>query len=239
MKGNYSEALLAIDKELGNDKRFMDMDNVLHLSRALNLGELAGDSDKSKREQMFQALEEACGQKGACFLAEATYALRLAEDASFEKNEKVHTAWPHMLKAVQLNEADKKPRPEAFVLGTTIPVTRTFLLDTYGYVLFKEGYRRLSRSLFTHCIYVDPNFSSPYLHLAEWYIICRPNNDNATKVAKLCLEIAILLEGKKASLIRIRAETKLGELNTSRKENVVELPELPHEIKEIDPTVQF
>jgi len=58
-------------------------------------------------------------------------------------------------------------------------------------------------------------------------------------VAKLCLEIAILLEGKKASLIRIRAETKLGELNTSRKENVVELPELPHEIKEIDPTVQF
>ncbi len=113
------------------------------------------------------------------------------------------------------------------VMGAAVPLTWTFLLDAYGFGLLKAGHLRLSRSLLEKCIKDDPSFSSPYVHLAEWYLTYdkmqqkagsrAPTSREITRktvrtLAEVCLHLTLKLEGKRNSRISRRARTLLDKV---------------------------
>ncbi len=202
-QGQYEKALITVTQELERPTRDTLHDNPLMLQYALVLGEL------NQRPKMYEALEKTLDRFSDCILTTVTLALRLAEDIPFSRDEieskkhadKQSRALDLIWNALQLIE--KKPPASLLVslLGASIPVNGSFLLDSYGYVLLKTGRFFLARTLLHQCIYMDPHFSSPYLHLAELYLVTKSNPD----LIQLCAWIAIDLEGSRDSLIKKRA----------------------------------
>ena len=222
-QGNYPDCLNTIETELSNSKRDKTLDAMLHCCHALCLSEIEG-----RREKMMEALRQALNIRSKegkeCILSKITCGLRLAEELPLLPNEEdtrdreapLNEIW----KALRLNAKEIPVGVIDKAIGISIPVTWTFLLDSYGYALLKAGDLRLSRSLFTQCIHEDPNFSSPYLHLGEWYLtqgarVSKDKNlktqERATELARFCFYIAKLFEGKRDSLIKRRANDKLSE----------------------------
>ncbi len=215
-RGDYLLALDCIDVVLRNAKGESTLNSHLYLFQSLIHGEL-----KDHEDEMFKTLEKALERNKNCILARTTFSLRKAEKLKLEKQnvEKSEEPLNEIWKALKLNKNEMSPELLELVIGSSIPVTWTFLLDAYGYALLKSGDYRFSRSLLIQCILEDTSFSSPYLHLAEWYISRRIDyeNDKLTErqlqLAKLCLKAAIQLEGKKYSRIKKRASEILDKLN--------------------------
>jgi hypothetical protein len=222
-RGDYEKILVNIERELNNDKRNKKLDTYLHLSKTLALGEL-NDMDK-----MFISLDEAQETskkilRTDCLLAKATLSLRLAEQIPLDGTDQkpLREIWT----ALNLHAKNASADLMAVVFGTAVPVTWTFLLDAYGYSLLKAGHKKFSKSFLTYCIIEDPGFSSPYLHLGEWYKIDAMTESNSTDIEKnershrlatLCFQLALKLEGNKDSLIRRRAQSLLDQQKKSGK----------------------
>lgn len=221
IRGDYRLAVRAIEKELGRKERDQSLDGFLYLHKALSLADL------NERKEMHQALESALRCQEDCMLTRVTIGLRLAEDISPEdaiRDEKQADNSPKQ-KAVKyiwyaLKNESSQPELITQIVGRTVPATWTFLLDAYAYVLLKAGHVRFSRALLAAAIYEDPYFSSPYLHLGEWCIAdllrarrqnpsgyaTQKNSERSRRVGRLCLNIAIQLEGKRRSNTKRRAE---------------------------------
>lgn len=213
IKGEYPSARAIVEKELGREKHDHAYDTFLYLHKALNL------ADMDFREEMREALEMALQCHGDCFLSLVTKGLRIAEELSLDGNtnsDEAKEALNCIWEAMKINDKSQ-PKLAARIVGRAIPVTWTFLLDAYAYVLLKAGHIRFSRALLTECISEDPYFSSPYLHLAEWCIadILRSNSTRlapskkSQRIGRLCLAIAINLEGRRESLTKRRAKAFL------------------------------
>ncbi|MFQ5639412.1 MAG: hypothetical protein ACE5IR_15615 [bacterium] len=210
IQGKYQEGLKIIEEELKNPDRNKELDAYLYCQKALAHSEL------DERDLMYKALDKSLKLKPTCLLSKVTKSLRLGEDLEDslekkpemsdedkeEKNEEpLHEIWG----ALKLNAQENPLESIAKVIGSAVPVTWTFFLDAYAYALLHVGDFRFSRSLLKVCIKDDPSFSSPYLHLGEWYMKTK-TDDKFKKLAKLCLSVALKLEGEKNSLIKRRSE---------------------------------
>jgi hypothetical protein len=124
-------------------------------------------------------LRQDSGRAGRACFRNLTWALRAAEAidimgdmaASKPGLAKLETAMGQIMVESMPSPSDYGPeRVAERMVDTSVPLTWSFLLDSYGYVLFKSGDDRICRSLFSSCIQEDPQFASAYLHLAEWYL---------------------------------------------------------------------
>ena len=240
IKGEYGYARDIIEAKLSDGEPDATLRTFLHLHLALNLADLG------RRDQMRNALKDAMECHGDCLLSLVTNGLRTAEDIPLEgdsensdsedsRQEALHCIW----EALKINDG-ARPELIARIVGRSVPVTWTFLLDAYAYVLLKARHVRFSKALLTECIYEDPYFSSPYLHLGEWCIsevmrarrrlearepkqviteqserdAIQANSERSRRVAKLCLNIAIQLEGGRKSLTKRRAGALLRDYSS-------------------------
>lgn len=220
-KGDYSKALKQIEHALAQGRPASEYRTTLLLLKALC------HADLNERKDMYSALKSAIRLDNECLLAKVSLALRSAEELSVKDIGKRRRATQKesilegIWKAVKLNELELSIEPFLSVIESSVPVTWTFLLDAYAYVLLKYGRRKFSKSLLLQCIYEDPIFSSPYLHLGEWYeyeaqtrIDRDGEHDKVKNLAKLCYHITICLEGIKDSLIKRRAVNLLRDLES-------------------------
>jgi hypothetical protein len=235
IEGNYRKAREIVEKELARQERDDKLDTYLYLYLALSL------ADSDQRSEMNTSLGRATEDQ-TNILALITKALRTAEAIPIDsskitqadeilRQEALRDIW----KALRLNDMSR-PDLVASIVGRAMPASWTFLLDAYAYVLMKAGHLAFSKALLTHCIYEDPYFSSPYLHLAEWCIadVLRAERDlrsvsretksdrkqrkaiitnaeRSQRVGRLGLRIAIRLEGKREGLTKRRAQALLHE----------------------------
>lgn len=198
-------------RQKGDASDYKSHEHFLHLHFALNESERFDHTGNWKnRDNIFNNLEIAHKINPKCLLTCATYALRLAGEIGKEKNdEKANNDLKNMSleliwEAMKSYEGPENPKPVSLVTGMTVPVTYKFLMDTYGYVLLKNGMLRFAKALIQQCIYEDPTYSAAFLHHAEWFIeyynnFNRKNNkknigESWKKAARLNLYIAIELE---------------------------------------------
>lgn len=223
---NYDTAISLIKDRL-EEKEFSH-EHFLHLHYALNESErFKRNGEWRNKDRVFHHLEEAHVSNPNCLLTCATYALRLADE--IEKNEtdtlKKEKALSLIWQAMKLYEDRSKPKIVSLITGMTVPVTYTFLLDTYGYVLLKCGRLRFAKALLLQCLFQDPSYSATYLHLAEWYFEYYGNNNNLSreserwrKAAQLNLLIAIEIEkefdqSNQGTLISKKAKKLLSQIS--------------------------
>lgn len=226
--GDYAEARATIEIELDRPDHDHSLEKFLYLQMALSLGDL------SLEHLMVEALDQARTLDPQCLLTLITTGVRIAEQLHFDgepdyetEGDKREAALEYIWDALKLNER-LEPELMSRIVGRAVPVTLTFLLDSYAYVLLKAGHDKLSRALLTQCLVYDPYFSSPYLHLGEWYVahilkakaLASHTNDEVKKaellasvnryrrVAPLCLHVALQLE-RRDSRIKRRATAML------------------------------
>ena len=213
-QGNYPKCLHTIETELANDRRDPDLESQLYCCRALCRSD-AGGGDDMMFKDLERALEIRTKQKNDCVLARISLSLRLAEKVPMEGDEdnqdRVRSFW-HIWRALKLYAKGIPLETLELVIGVTVPISWTLILDAYGFSLLKLNDMRLSKSVLTYCIYVDPGFSSPYLHLGEWHLTEAMTKQNQyekfhqNELAKYCFLMAKYLEGKKESRIKRRAD---------------------------------
>lgn len=226
-RGQYLEALDVLKGELvrpDRQQRDVPLQGLLHLQMALNYGEL------DQKVEMREALAAAERHSIDCLLTQVTIALRDAEEVSvddarypvdFDDPTDVRTApLRRMWRALHLHErmARSSMSSWSLITGSTIPVTWTFLLDSYAYVLMKAGRLRFAKSLFEHCVYVDPTFASPYVHLGEMHLILARSagGPSHARLANMCLRIGMSLQGRRQTLLKRRAELLLDIAKSER-----------------------
>jgi hypothetical protein len=202
--------------------------NYYHLHYALNESERFDyNGNWINKDNIFNHLEEAYKLNPDCLLTCATYALRIAGEIKVGDNnhqEEKEKALKLIWRAMKINEGKPIRKIVALATGMTIPLTYTFLLDTYGYVLLKNDKTRFAKALILQCVFQDPTFSATYLHLAELYYTYYHNNTSKKlrdriwqRSAKFCLYIAIETEKdkykvNKESLISTRAKMLLEKI---------------------------
>lgn len=163
------EDLMASDKA---PEWFEKNIHFFRLHKALNLNDMGKSNDDIEK-----ILEDALEKRNDCLLANATLALVIANkiDINTPNEERQKKAQDYVWKAMKMYEG-KYNEINGVITGTTVSFTYSFLLDTYGYVLFKTCMSKFSRAIFSKCIHIDPSFSPPFLHQAEWYIEWKKND---------------------------------------------------------------
>jgi tetratricopeptide (TPR) repeat protein len=207
MRGQYDSALLPLEKIAPNIGGSSYVNGLILLQKALVLSELGRD------EEMYDALQRSLSHNPKCFLSNITLGLHLAEDLPPHEQpseELGQRQKPITLirEAMQLNADARNSELLSNLIGYSIPLSWAFLQDSYGYALLKAGDYAFSKSLFLDCIRKEPNLTSAYLHLGEWYLSDCMNHDRSKerlRLANLCFAIAISLEGKKKSRIARRS----------------------------------
>ncbi len=196
----YDIALnLVHEKETNAPEWFKENKHFFHLHFSLNKYEKS--VQLHEKAQIIQNLQDAIIHTPHCLLSNATLALMIANDIDIsdendESMDQKKKALDLIWNAMKIYEIrDKNPKIISLITGMTIPFTYSFLLDTYGYVLFKNGYLKFSKALFMQCLAQDPSFSPTYIHLAEWYIEyskrVKSKGEVLLRAAKLNLHIAI------------------------------------------------
>jgi hypothetical protein len=224
---DYENALHLLNEKM-TDQGAADQ-HFYHLHYALNESErFDHKGDWVNREKIFSNLEKANTINPDCLLTCATYALRIASELNTDisnQNDKRNTALRLIWHAMKLYEQKSQAKVVSLVTGMTIPVTYTFLLDTYGYVLLKCGKTRFAKALILQGLFQDPSYSATYLHLAEWYLNFygednsqeKKFNDLWRKAARLNLYIAIEIEREydsqdKGTFISMKAKKLLKKI---------------------------
>lgn len=218
---------LISEKELTHPEWYQNNEHFFCLLRALNQNEKTDNRDDIKiNKAIVDDFMRAVSVNDSCLLSNASLALKLANEidlGSVKEGDtlKKEMSLKHIWRAMTIyEERDKNPKILSLVAGLTIPFTYSFLLDTYGYVLLKNGRLRFSKALFIQCVYQDATFSPSYLHLAEWFREYYKNHENDywKKAARLNLYIAIYNEkvgnkGGNDSFISDKAKEVLRSLN--------------------------
>jgi hypothetical protein len=223
--GKYDDCLDTIENEFKNPNRKKELEGHLFLQKSLCHGEKGGEENEDTMEE---ALKQALSQKPNCLLANATYSLRLSEGPLKTLTLPLSVIWKALRRDIY------RPSPELMeaIVGKSVPMTWTFLIDVFAYGLIKAGDLRFSRPLLTQCIQEDPAFSSAYLHLGEWYNARKEKEKNDWKkvknkdekksqghlrkleeyadAARYCFYVAKYIEGDRSSRIRRRAEEFLN-----------------------------
>lgn len=223
----YNAALYLLDeKERQRPDWYKRNEQFFYLHRALNQNDKTDNKDDVEiKATIIGDLRRAVKIDHSCLLSNASLALKLANEIDLDSEKecdcsKKKEAIKYILRAMNIyEERDKEPRIISFATGMTIPFTYSFLLDTYGYILLKNGNLRFAKALLIQCLYQDPSFSASYLHLAEWYKEYYKNhmNENWIKAARLSLYIAIYNEkvnnkGGNESFISDKAKKILNSL---------------------------
>ena len=205
----YDSALaLLSDKESEHPAWYEANEHFFQLHRALNKFRKTGNNEHLRDVDEISAdfLSAIKGDKH-CLVSNALLALKQANDidqgATDSKTialniEKGAIARRHIDQALKnYEQRERSVHPVSLLTGMAIPVTYSFLLDIYGYVLLKNDMVKLAKIQFIQCLYQDPSFSSTYLHLAEWYVRYYKNEKHSEKwkkAVKLNLYIAIFNE---------------------------------------------
>jgi len=216
VKGDYKGCSLTLDEGLKITDKSDNIDAAMTLLKALVLGEIV-----NKEDEMWAVLDKARDKNPNCSLIRGTRALRLAEKLSINRADSPGDRMGplnEILFALQLNKMRDHPIIDK-AIGHSIPVTLGFLLDAYGYALLISGDFQFSRSLLIQCIRDDPIYSSPYLHLGEWYLtryealMSHGDHEEGSRLlrpAEYCLLIAQHLQKKLDSRIRRRSREFLN-----------------------------
>ena len=206
MQHQYEAALELINEKLENDNIHEPFQHYYHLHYALNECERFNKNGEwVSREKIFHHLNQAIKIEPNCLLTCTTYALCIASELSVDSAQydtERGRAMELMWNAMKINENKPIRRIVGYATGMTIPVTSTFLLDSYGYILLKSGKRKFAKALILQSLFQDPTFSATFYHLAEWYYdyfiqqstLSEPINENWRQAAILNLQIAIELE---------------------------------------------
>lgn len=214
IRGQYLLALKTIEKVVQTQSVDTYTNGLLHLQEALVRSELGEDAE------MYAALKESLKKNPKCFLTNVAYGVHLAEDIPMRKEEHndstdIQTPVHLIREAMRLNANERNTELLSNLIGHSVPLSWGFIQDAYGYALLKAGDYTFSRSLFLDCIRKEPNISSAYLHLGEWYLSYslnrKPSKDRLT-LANLCFSVALSLEGKKPSRIARRAKQMADEV---------------------------
>lgn len=216
----YRQALALlqeVQKKPNKPTWFNASEHYFHLHNALNNNEIS-----SEKEIVISDLNKAIFKNSRCVLSNATLALFLANDIQIPAkgaeldpalNELKKQALSLIETAISTYEKSNREKMVGLVTGMTIPFTYSFLLDTYGYVLFKNEYFKFSKALFLQCLYQDASFSATYIHLAEWYLEDVKRSDSPKireiRAAQICLYIALEYE-------RLDDKNNLGSFITRR-----------------------
>lgn len=212
---NFEKAFQLVDDELRKCDPGHRLYRHLLLLKAFCLADLKADT-----KEMLATLDQALSANPNCLLANIAWGLWTAESIPLESVDEasVATLEKAFLKVQEAFVSACKDKPDMWsgITGVWVPFTSTFLLDSYGYVALRNGDTRSSRLFFDYCIKADSKFASPYLHLAEWYLIngfdSAGDEDIAARnrrIARLCLCIAIDLEGERTTFTKIRAQKLL------------------------------
>ncbi len=202
----YEVAIELINEKLEKQNLHEPFRHYYHLHYALNEKErFKKNGEWVNKDKIIQHLDLALKIDPNCLLTCATYALHIAgelnESSSTYESDK-NKALDLMWTAMKINENKPIRRLVGYTTGMTVPVTSTFLLDSYGYVLLKCGKRKFSKALILQSLFQDPTFPATFYHLAEWYYLyfIQQNNlnesinDNWRQAAILCLQITIEME---------------------------------------------
>ena len=224
----YLEILALIQqKEDRKPEWYSKNEHFFILHKALNSYETK-DYDQLLDENI-NLIRQAIQINPNCLLSLSTISLRLADKIDnivddYERTACQQESFQKIWDALRIYEmSDKHFDPISLVTGTVVPLTYSFLLESYSYVLLKNGYFKFSRSLFNHCLSREPSFSSTYLHFAQWHIDCYEKKQNQTinwkRVAEINLYIALEIENlfkKKnhSSFISYKAHNLLQKLKT-------------------------
>jgi tetratricopeptide (TPR) repeat protein len=208
IRGYHDSALQPLVKINPERVKSDYLNGLLLLQKALVLSELGRD------QEMYAALDESLKLNPRCFLSKITLGLHRAEELSLqqEKTDDQSDARQKPItlirEAMRLNADERNSELFSNLIGYSIPLSWAFIQDTYGYALLKSGDYAFSKSLFLDCIRKEPNLTSAYLHLGEWYVADCLNHDRSKErltLANLCFSIATSLEGNKKSRIARRS----------------------------------
>lgn len=223
----YEKAILALHELRAKGVPWYD-DNkhLFELHSALNENE-----KNSSNATIRDLLQSALAKNENCLLANATNALILANSigtkSTKEDEELLQTeAIESIQKALEIYERRgdtfmSNDKVNSLITGTTIPVCYSFLLDTFGYVMFKCNRKKFAKALFFQCITQDPLYSATHLHLAELYIQemkhTYRDNSRIRMAAAVNLHIANYIEemdnkGNSQSYISTKADLYLANL---------------------------
>lgn len=221
--GEYEKALNKLD-DIKKSSPPNDLSHFHYLHVAINESEKFDHRKDWKNLKIIRdSLKEAISLNPNCMMTNANLALYLVnKNKGTQFKDPLNLIW----KAIKEYENNTMDSLISLITGMGVPVTYAYLLDIYAYVLLKKGKTRFAKQFLFQCLYLDPNHSSTYLHLAEYYYILCTNSTNSKyavkykhwkKTAKMCLHIARFLERRKkntngGSLIYNRAEQLLGDL---------------------------
>lgn len=143
IQGQYHEARTIVEQELAKGGHTPTLHTYLYLHRALNLSDL-----NMPLKEVHDDLDEAMKCSSDCLLSLVTKGLRTAEEIPLNTNDpndhRTDEALGYIWEALKIND---RSRPElvARIVGRAVPVTWTFLLDSYAYVLLKAGHVRFQK----------------------------------------------------------------------------------------------
>jgi hypothetical protein len=97
-----------------------------------------------------------------------------------------------------------------------LPVTGPFIVDVVAYSHLAAAYSEEAYVLLRRCIEMDPDYSSAYLHLGDYFLVRRVLTGLATQAsasdlwhAEACFQLVIGLEKNRHSRIRRLAQGRL------------------------------
>jgi len=221
----YEKAINIIESKL--KKNPQKQLHFYYLHRALNEIDIYRD-DPDDEKMVFEYLEKAYEGNNNCMLTCAIFSLKLSSKTDGLSTRDIDRAHDLIWNAITIFEEQKSHNIISLITGMTVPVTYTFLLDTYAYSLFKLGRIKLAKELFYQCIFKDPNYSNTYLHLAELYFAQSQIDDefrskyrNWRNTIMLFLHVAIEIEKQngfrvEGTFITNRAEKMLIQVEKAK-----------------------
>ena len=217
IQADYKSAIGVLEAELARPDRTKGLVSNLHTLMAFCFAEI-GDY-----KNMWRSLHDALLQNRNSMVANIACGLRLAEEIPLWKETGRETGdqpLQYIQKALQIRSRENSLPLVEDVVGSSIPVTWSMLVDAYAYCLLKGGEMRLSRTLLTECIVTDPSLASAYLHIGEWHLkaagedlLSTERRSELFRLARISFHIAKYIEGRRNGLVKRRADKYLQELD--------------------------
>jgi len=233
-KGEHANSLVEVlaGKRCSDSRRRQDIH--LLLLEAVSLKEL--NSDDAARSRLDQLLESEAGS--VCPLARSTNALWLAEQAFANGNglaactekplsearEAVQSRRKLMKRRLQRKDGQSGSVDDllrGFVeLG--MPVTAASIVDVLAYCHLAAGYPEEAIPMYERCIEMDPDYSSTYLHLGDYFLrregLGGGGSPSASDVwhSEACYKLASDLQRGSSSRIGKLARSRLASVRQER-----------------------
>jgi len=197
---SHEKALRIIETKLKDDT--FQNKHFIHIHAAINQNEIFTDKGELENvDLVLKYLENALSSNENCMLSNCLLGLQFLYSKNTDDWERGENL---ILKAYRIYENESNPSILSLITGMSLPVTYSFVLDCYGYVMFKKGHLKLARELYFQSLHQDAYNPLPYLHLAELKSKrmelsgdeYKKRHKNWKKSSQVCLEIAKSLSNR-------------------------------------------